>query len=65
MLLVNSLCDEHSVRSEHESAHLGIDSYITHACGNENALELLSYALTYCHDVILCIFRSVADSDAA
>ena len=65
MLFMYSLCNEHSVRCEHKSAHFCIDSNIAHACRNENALELLSYALTDCEDVVLCVFRSVADANTA
>ena len=65
VLLVDGLGDQSAERCEHEPAHLRIDRDIAHSCRNENALELLSYALTYNHDVIFCILRSVADSDAA
>ena len=52
VLFVNSLGNERSERCEHESAHLGIDSDITHSCGNKDLIELLVYAFTDHLDVV-------------
>ena len=65
VLLADSLRDEHSIGSQHETAKLGEQLYVSETCGNEDLVELLMYLLAdYC-DVVSGLVGAVGNSYAA
>ena len=65
VLLMDSCCNQVSVRCQHETSELCEDSNITHSCWYENLLVYLSYTLADDHDVIWLLVRCVWDSYSA
>ena len=65
MLLMDCLGNKTSIRSEHESSHLGIDGNIAHSCRNKHFIVCFMNALTDHTDIVRLLIRCVRNSDTA
>ena len=65
MLLMDCLGNKTSIRSEHESSHLGVDCNIPHTCRNKNFIISFMNALTDHMDIVWLLVRCIRDSDTS